>query len=75
MKISPSVFFFMNRLCHNSQKPASVILTVRLCSPSLSEVEGSEAKNLVVAISCKTEILRLTPQNDTMTHLEMERRR
>ena len=28
----------------------------------------SEAKNLIVSISQKIEILRLTPQNDIMTH-------
>jgi hypothetical protein len=69
----------------NPRNDIYVILTVRLCSPfnfvqgdpefiegspSLSVVEGSEAKNLRISISYRDEILRSAfgeAQNDTFS--------
>ena len=53
MRTSPSVPLYIFRVCRNPGKNTAVIL--------------SEAKNLIITMSYKIEILRLTSQNDIMT--------
>jgi len=72
-------YFINKRLCHNGGNAMFVILNPSPCV-TLSEAKGlgfrlrvNSVKNLIKSVSYKTEILRLTPQNDIVTQSLMEK--